>query len=103
MIENNETEVINNGKNETKSGFSIASMVLGIVALVMWCMWYLSIPCSILALIFGILGVKKAKKGMAIAGIVTGSIALAIWLFLFIGAFSYGFIQGFTETMSSMY
>ena len=81
----------------------IISLILFWNALVMWCMWYLSIPCSILALIFGILGVKKAKKGMAIAGIVTGGIALAIWLFLFIGAFSYGFIQGFTETMSSMY
>ena len=46
MIENNETEVINNGKNETKSGFSIASMVLGIVALVMWCMWYLWQRCN---------------------------------------------------------
>ena len=46
-----------------------------------------SIPCSILALIFGIIAIKKPGKGMAIAGVVTGAIALAIWFFSFCGTF----------------
>lgn len=94
MIENKETEVIN---NEKTSGLSIAAMVLGIVSIVIWCAWFISIPCSILALIFGILGVKKPGKGMAITGIVTGSIVLAIWVLVFLGAFMTGFMEGFSE------
>lgn len=94
MIENKETEVINNQKTP---GLSIAAMVLGIVSLVTWCAWFISIPCAILALIFGILGVKKPGKGMAIAGTITGGIALAIWVIMFIGAFMYGFMDGFTS------
>lgn len=95
MIENKETEVIN---NEKTSGLSIAAMVLGIVSIVTWCAWFISIPCSILALIFGIIGVKKPGKGMAITGIVTGSIVLAIWVLMFSGAFLYGFMEGISET-----
>ncbi len=76
--------------NEKKQGLSVSSMVLGIVSIVTWCAWFMSVPCSILAIIFGILGVKQEEKGMAIAGIVTGSIALAIWIFMFIGMFIFG-------------
>lgn len=94
MIENKETEVINNQKTP---GLSIAAMVLGIVSLVAWCAWFISIPCSILALIFGILGIKKQGKGMAITGTITGGIALAIWVVMFLGAFMYGFMEGFSS------
>lgn len=92
MVENTENQIENK-----ISGFTIASLVLGIVSLVLWCVWFVSIPCSILALIFGIIGVKKKGKGMAIAGIVTGAISLAIWVVLFLGAFAYGFMEGFEE------
>lgn len=100
MIENKETEVIN---NEKTPGLSVAAMVLGIVSIVIWCAWFISIPCSILALIFGILGVKKPGKGIAITGIVTGSIALAIWVLLFLGAFMTGFMEGFMEGFSEAF
>lgn len=56
-------------KEESK-GMSIAALILGIVSLVMLCIWYISIPCSILAIIFGILGRKKGGKGMGTAGLV---------------------------------
>jgi Na+/proline symporter len=62
-------------------------MVLGIVSLVLWCFWYLSIPCAILAIIFGIIGKKRAGKGMAIAGLVLGIITLVILgILLLVGA-----------------
>lgn len=64
--------------NKDKKGFCIASMVLGIVALVLFCIWYISIPCAILAIIFGILGIKSTKKALAITGLVTGSIGLIV-------------------------
>lgn len=60
-------------------GLGIASMVLGIVDLVLlfvWFIsWFISIPCGILGLIFGIMAAKKASdaglhNGMATAGII---------------------------------
>jgi hypothetical protein len=69
------------------SGLAIASMVLGIVAVVTMCGGHFAIfalPCSILALIFGFIAKGKANrgeaggKGMAIAGIVMGCVHLGI-------------------------
>ena len=53
-------------------GFGIASMVLGIIALVLF-FSFVNIPLAILAIIFGIIQLmRKAPKGMAISGIVMG-------------------------------
>lgn len=65
-------------------GFSIASMVLGIISLVFFCLWFISIPCGILAIIFGAKSLNGPKKGMATAGLVTGIVALSILVILFI-------------------
>lgn len=73
---------VNQSAQAEKKGLSIASMVLGIVGLVCCCIWYIAIPCSILAIIFGILGKKKGGKGMAIAGLVLGIIAIALYAIL---------------------
>ena len=70
MEENNEVvnENIEMGVEE-KKGMSIASMVLGIVGLIVF-----ALPCGILAIIFSILGKKKGGKGFATAGLVLGII-----------------------------
>ncbi len=65
-----------------KKGFNIASMVLGIVSLVAFCFWYISIPCAILAIIFGIVGRHKGGHGMGIAGLVLGIIVVVLWVLL---------------------
>ena len=62
IANNNNTTA--NQQQKDKKGFSIAALVLGIVAIVLCCIWYISIPCGILAVIFGILGIKSSKKGM---------------------------------------
>ena len=49
-------------EGQESKGLSIASMVLGIVSIVFFCFTYLSIPCAILAVIFGFVGKKKAEK-----------------------------------------
>lgn len=74
----NENVTNNNSVTKDRKGFAIAALVLGIVAIVLSCLWYISIPCGILALIFGILGRKSSKKGMSIAGLVTGVIGMII-------------------------
>ncbi len=60
-------------------GLGIASMVCGIIALVFsCCLYYISIPLSIIAVILGGVAIAKKNngKGMAVAGLVTGIIAL---------------------------
>ncbi|MFJ8669974.1 DUF4190 domain-containing protein [Streptomyces sp. NPDC093600] len=74
------------------NGMGTAAMVLGIVAVFGFCLYGFGIVLGILALIFGIIGVKKAgrgeatNRGMAIAGIVLGAIGIAV------GAVFLGFI-----------
>ncbi|MFB8029925.1 DUF4190 domain-containing protein [Streptomyces sp. NPDC056465] len=66
------------------NGLGIAAMVLGIIAVVGFCMWGFGIILGILALIFGIIGRGRAKRGeatnggMALAGIILGSISIVI-------------------------
>jgi O-antigen ligase len=81
------------------NGFGVAALVLGIVGLFI-------VFCSILAIIFGAIGISKANKdprygkGMAIAGLVLGIIAVVITLILVViaGALvsSYGFYSLFS-------
>lgn len=61
-----------------KKGFSIASMILGIVGFIAWCIPLLGFPVTIVGLILGILGIKKGGKGMAIAGIIMCAITLVL-------------------------
>lgn len=76
------------GGSQSK-GLAIASMVLGIIALVFFCFVYVSIPCGIIALILGGVSIatKKPGKGMAIAGLVCGILAIVIYVIcLLVGA-----------------
>lgn len=91
-------KVVEDPKKE-KKGFCIASLVLGIVALVFFCLWYISIPCGILAIIFGILGIKSMNRGMAIAGLITGSIGLVISTLIIIALFMFGFAVGISDVL----
>ena len=67
-------------------GLAIASMVLGIIGLVTFCIWVITIPCSLLAVILGAVAMRKIKshnlqgQGMAIAGLVCGIIAMVFWV-----------------------
>ena len=71
-----------NQQPKDKKGFSIAALVLGIVAIVLCCVWYISIPCGILAIVFGTIGLRSSKRGMSISGIVTGIIGMIISIFI---------------------
>lgn len=81
-----------NGKpNGTASGMSIASLVLGILSLVLCCnpvkvLGVVIIPvqfvCSLLAIIFAAISLKKPPKGFAIAGLVTGIVSMALFVFV---------------------
>lgn len=92
-------EVVQEESKKDKKGFSIAALVLGIISAVLFCLWYISIPCGILAIIFGILGIKSSKKGMSIAGLVTGAIGLVVSIIIFFTlvmiGMTFGIIDGY--------
>lgn len=77
------------------NGLAVAGMVLGIVALVLFCIWWLSLPCSIVGLILSGLGLKRSREtgtggGMAKAGLICSIIALALMIIAVIIAVIWG-------------
>jgi hypothetical protein len=72
---------------------AIASLVLGIVSLVFFCVWYLSLPAAILAIVLGFLARAQLMpgqggKGLATAGIICGFVAIFIAAVLVAGVLS---------------
>src|SRR5205823_7952118 len=65
-------------------GLAITAMVLGIVSIVLFCVWYISIPLGILAIILAIVARGKISRGeasgegMAKAGLILGILGTAI-------------------------
>lgn len=65
----------NNNVPQTESkGLSIASMVLGIIALVLFCIPFVCFPCGIISVILG---------GVSVAGLVCSLVAIAIYIILY--------------------
>jgi hypothetical protein len=71
------------------TGMAIASLVLGIVSVCIFCFWYVSVPCAILAIIFGAVQSSREGKGMATAGIVLGIVSISLLLLLIAGALAF--------------
>ncbi|WP_328493669.1 DUF4190 domain-containing protein [Streptomyces sp. NBC_00414] len=66
------------------NGMGTASLVLGIIAAVGFCLWPVAIVCGVLALIFGGIGRGKVRRGeatnpgQALAGIICGAVGVAL-------------------------
>ncbi len=77
--------------SQTSNGLAVASLVLGLIAVVLMCVWYVAMPCAVLAIIFGALGRGKANregasgKGMATAGLVLGIIGVLLPILVLVG------------------
>ncbi|GAA3376272.1 DUF4190 domain-containing protein [Streptomyces sannanensis] len=67
-----------------QNGFGITALVLGIVSVVLFCLYGFQIILGILAVIFGVLGRNRAKRGeatnggMALAGIILGALGILV-------------------------
>lgn len=77
------TETTNTTPGE-KKGFNITSLILGIVSVLCFCWWYISIPTGIIAIIFSIAGKNEAGRGMGVAGMVLGIIGLALCILIYL-------------------
>lgn len=74
-------------ENENKSteGFGIASMILGIISLLLFCTCINWIT-GILAIIFGIIQLtRKSAKGFAVTGIITAALSILFAILLYAG------------------
>lgn len=92
---------------EKSAGMAIASMVLGILSLVLLCVPYVGIPCAIIGVVLGLVARGKVKDGtgggggMAMAGIVCGTIAIVLCLLVIVGAMAFIGLAG-PEMMEDM-
>ena len=82
----NSTTTYTEEAQPTGKGLAIASMVCGILSIVLCCFTYVSVILSVVAIVLGIVSKKKTTEGsgMALAGIITGAAALLITVFILI-------------------
>lgn len=92
-------------KTNGNIGFSIASLVCGILSLLCCCFTVLSLILGIAAIALGVVVIccKYDGKGMAIAGIVTGGIGLVIVVILFIIGSSTDVVSDLMDELSYYY
>ena len=66
------------------NGMGVAALVLGIISVVVFCLWGIGIILGGLAVIFGVIGRRRARRneatngGLALAGIILGSIGTVV-------------------------
>jgi hypothetical protein len=73
---------------QQSQGLAIGALVCGIISILSVCVWFLSIPLGIVAVILGIIGKGKAQRGeaggqgLAKAGLILGAIGVVLSLIL---------------------
>ena len=78
--------MVEQDKSQQRSnGFAVASLVLGIVGLVLTVTIFLGLICDVLAVVFGALGRTRARDGaengsLATAGLILGLVGLGLLL-----------------------
>lgn len=89
-------------------GFGVASMILGILALVLFCSC-VNLILAAISIIFGIiqLATPESKKGMAITGLITSGLSILLFLifvvsFVLSADFQNGFEQGFQDSLNNL-
>lgn len=71
---------VNQSTDAGSQGLSIASLILGIAAIITSAIWFMGITLGILAIIFGIISVKHHGRKKAIAGMITGGVGIVLSL-----------------------
>ncbi len=81
---------------EQSNKFGIASLVVGILSIVLFIMPYIALPLGILAIVFYAMQKKRGITGNATTGLILGIIGLAISVIM-------GLILLFTLTVMSAF
>jgi len=85
----------NGSEPSPPNGFSTAALVLGIIAIVLGCCFYIAIPLGALAIIFSCLSKAGAKQmnGKARTGLILGIISLVLSIIFLIIIFAFNSIS----------
>ena len=70
-------------KEKTKSAMQVASFVLGILSILGVMFYYITLPCGILAIIFGVKSKKRYKSKLGLTGMILGIIGLSIFVVIY--------------------
>ena len=81
--QNNEVKSQTTTTPVERKGFNITSMVLGIISIVTFLWWYMSVPSAVIAIVFSVAGRKDAGRGMGIAGMVLGIVSLCLFVLVY--------------------
>ncbi|MGB7159863.1 MAG: DUF4190 domain-containing protein [Tepidisphaeraceae bacterium] len=71
-------------------GMAIGALVCGILSIVLSCLWFVSIPLALVAIILGVIGKGKAARGeaggegMAKTGMILGIVGIALGILLIV-------------------
>lgn len=72
-------ENMDNKDLKKKSELGVSSLVLGIISIVFAVLWYISLPCGVLAIIFGKKAINRVGSKLGKAGLILGIIGLVIF------------------------
>ena len=67
-----------------RTGFAVASLILGILAVCSCCLPLIAVPLGILAVVFAVPGMRSINRGLAVAGLVLGIVALVLGMMMLI-------------------
>jgi hypothetical protein len=84
----------------SKDWMAIVSLVTGILGLCAWLFWFCGLPVAIIAIVFGILGLKSTKRTLALVGLGLG--VLSIILSIVGVIFSIAAAPALQETLNQM-
>lgn len=71
---------VSNTAHAERKGYSVASLVLGILAIITSVVWFLGIILGVLAIVFGAVSLGTRGRKKAIAGIITGGTGIVLSL-----------------------
>lgn len=75
---------MNENEVKTKSSMGIASLTLGILSIIFAMFWYIALPTSILAMVFGTKSIRKFGSKIGKAGLITGIVGISLFAFIYI-------------------
>jgi len=92
---------------QSGNGLAVASLVTGIISLVLFCVWFVSIPLGVVAAILGAVAVQKANAGqaqgggLAKAGMILGIVGAVLGLgIVILGAIGVHFLNRGAQNLS---
>lgn len=66
-----------------KSPLGVASFVLGIISILGVFIYYITLPCGILSIVFGVKAKRKVESRLGTTGFILGIIGLSLFIVIY--------------------